>query len=330
MSFLSLPKVELHMHHEGAAPPAFIRGLAAEKNMDISGIFTPDGGYAYRDFWHFLEVYEAATSVLQSPEDFRRLTLAILEESAKQGVVYAESFISPDFCGGRDVAAWKDYLAAIKDAADEAERTMGITLRGIVTCIRHFGGDVAVETAKCAQETAGDWIVGFGMGGDEKAGNQSDFAYAYDMAREAGLQLTTHAGEWNGPDEIREALDALKVQRIGHGVRSIEDNALVERLIEEGTTLEVCPGSNVFLNVYDKLEDHPIAKLRDAGVKVTVSTDDPPFFRTTMTKEYEDLSRVFGWEESDFSDLNNVALEAAFCDADTKARIAKKLETDHV
>ncbi|MBT2129964.1 adenosine deaminase [Aliiroseovarius lamellibrachiae] len=330
MSFLSLPKVELHMHHEGAAPPAFIRGLAAEKNMDISGIFTPDRGYAYRDFWHFLEVYEAATSVLQSPEDFRRLTLAILEESAKQGVVYAESFISPDFCGGRDVAAWKDYLAAIKDAADEAERTMGITLRGIVTCIRHFGGDVAVETAKCAQETAGDWIVGFGMGGDEKAGNQSDFAYAYDMAREAGLQLTTHAGEWNGPDEIREALDALKVQRIGHGVRSIEDNALVERLIEEGTTLEVCPGSNVFLNVYDKLEDHPIAKLRDAGVKVTVSTDDPPFFRTTMTKEYEDLSRVFGWEESDFSDLNNVALEAAFCDADTKARIAKKLETDHV
>ncbi len=330
MSFLSLPKVELHMHHEGAAPPAFIRGLAAEKNMDISGIFTPDGGYAYRDFWHFLEVYEAATSVLQSPEDFRRLTLAILEESAKQGVVYAESFISPDFCGGRDVVAWKDYLAAIKDAADEAERTMGITLRGIVTCIRHFGGEVAVETAKCAQETAGDWIVGFGMGGDEKAGNQSDFAYAYDMAREAGLQLTTHAGEWNGPDEIREALDALKVQRIGHGVRAIEDNALVERMIEEGTTLEVCPGSNVFLDVYDKLEDHPIAKLRDAGVKVTVSTDDPPFFRTTMTKEYEDLSRVFGWEESDFSDLNNVALEAAFCDADTKARIAKKLETDHV
>ena len=330
MEFQDTAKIELHLHLEGAMPPEFARRLADEKNISLDGVFDENGGYAYRDFWHFLEVYEAATSVLQSPEDFRRLTLAILEESAKQGVVYAESFISPDFCGGRDVAAWKDYLAAIKDAADEAERTMGITLRGIVTCIRHFGGDVAVETAKCAQETAGDWIVGFGMGGDEKAGNQSDFAYAYDMAREAGLQLTTHAGEWNGPDEIREALDALKVQRIGHGVRSIEDNALVERLIEEGTTLEVCPGSNVFLNVYDKLEDHPIAKLRDAGVKVTVSTDDPPFFRTTMTKEYEDLSRVFGWEESDFSDLNNVALEAAFCDADTKARIAKKLETDHV
>lgn len=330
MSFKTLPKVELHMHHEGAAPPAFIRGLAKEKNVDLSGIFTEDGGYAYRDFWHFLEVYEAATSVLQSPEDFRRLTLAILEESAKEGVVYAESFISPDFCGGRDVAAFKDYLAAIKDAADEAERDFGITLRGIVTCIRHFGGEVAVETAKCAQETAGDWVVGFGMGGDEKAGNQSDFKYAYDMAREAGLQLTTHAGEWNGPDEIREALDALNVTRIGHGVRSIEDLNLVERLVEEGVTLEVCPGSNVFLGVFDRLENHPIAKLRERGVKVTVSTDDPPFFRTTMTQEYEGLSRVFGWDESDFSDLNRVALDGAFCDADTKARIAKLLECKDV
>ncbi|MDA5095646.1 adenosine deaminase [Aliiroseovarius sp. KMU-50] len=330
MSFQSLPKVELHMHHEGAAPPAFIRGLAKEKNVDISRIFTEDGGYAYRDFWHFLEVYEAATSVLTSPEDFRRLTLAILEESAKEGVVYAESFISPDFCGGRDVAAFKDYLAAIKDASDEAERDFGITLRGVVTCIRHFGGDVARETAKCAQETAGDWIVGFGMGGDEKAGNQSDFKYAYDMAREAGLKLTTHAGEWNGPDEVREALDALKVSRIGHGVRSIEDLNLVERLVEEKITLEVCPGSNVFLGVFDRLENHPIAKLRERGVNVTVSTDDPPFFRTTMTKEYEELQRVFGWDETDFADLNRVALDAAFCNADTKARIAKLLEPKDV
>ncbi|KPN64508.1 adenosine deaminase [Aliiroseovarius crassostreae] len=330
MSVQSLPKIELHMHHEGAAPPAFIRGLAKEKRVDISGIFTPDGGYDYRDFLHFLEVYEAATSVLQSPEDFRRLTLAILEESAGHGVVYAESFISPDFCGGRDVVAWTDYLAAIRDAADEAERNFGITLRGIVTCIRHFGGEVARETARCAQETAGDWIVGFGMGGDENAGHQSDFKYAYDMAREAGLKLTTHAGEWRGPEEIREALDALKVTRIGHGVRAIEDLNLVERLADEGTTLEVCPGSNVFLGVFDQLENHPIAKLRERGVKVTVSTDDPPFFRTTMTREYEDLNRVFGWDEADFADLNHVALDGAFCDADTKARIAKLLEPKDV
>src|SRR6056297_3453170 len=134
-----LKKIELHLHLEGGAPPAFIRGLAAEKKTDISGIFNPDGSYAYRDFWHFLEVYEAATSVLTRPEDYARLTRAVLEESAAAGVVYSETFLSPDFCGGRDVGAWTDYLPAIREAAEEAERQDGITLRGIVTCIRHFG-----------------------------------------------------------------------------------------------------------------------------------------------------------------------------------------------
>lgn len=326
MSFRELPKAELHLHIEGAAPPEFIRSLAKEKSVDLSKIFTADGGYDYRDFWHFLEVYEAATSVLTGPEEFGRLTKAVLEACAENGVIYAETFLSPDFCGGRDVAAWRDYLAAIEEAAAEAERDAGITLRGIVTCIRHFGPELARETAICAQETAGKFITGFGMGGDEKSGSQGDFAYAYDMAREAGLQLTTHAGEWNGPEEVRAALDDLKVERIGHGVRSIEDLGLVDRLVEDEITLEVCPGSNVFLGVYPELSAHPIAKLRERGVKVTVSTDDPPFFRTDMVKEYEDLSRQFGWDESDFRDLNLIAIDAAFCDDETRTRIRKKLE----
>ncbi|WP_371169227.1 adenosine deaminase [Aliiroseovarius sp. 2305UL8-7] len=326
MSFRELPKVELHTHIEGAAPPDFIRSLAKEKGVDLSAIFTEDGGYAYRDFWHFLEVYEAATSVLKSPEDYARLTTAILENAANDGVVYLETFISPDFCGGREVGPWREYLHAIQEAASAAERDTGIILRGVVTAVRHFGPENARETAICAQQTAGDFITGFGMGGDEKSGKQGDFAYAYDMAREAGLQLTTHAGEWNGPDEIRAALDDLKVQRIGHGVRAIEDLALVDRLVEEGITLEVCPGSNVFLGVYPDLAAHPIAKLRERGVKVTVSTDDPPFFRTDMVKEYEDLSRQFGWDEGDFKALNLTAADAAFCDDATRARVRKLLE----
>ncbi|MGB1208440.1 MAG: adenosine deaminase family protein, partial [Paracoccaceae bacterium] len=158
-----MPKVELHLHFEGAAPPAFIRGLAQEKNVDLSGIFNADGTYAYRDFGHFLSVYEAATQVLQTPEDFHRLTLAVLEESAAHGVIYSETFLSPDFCGNRDVGAWREYLAAIQEAAAQAERQHGIQLRGIVTCIRHFGPDKARETARCAAETAGDFVTGFGM-----------------------------------------------------------------------------------------------------------------------------------------------------------------------
>ncbi|MBE0555071.1 MAG: adenosine deaminase [Rhodobacteraceae bacterium] len=322
----NLPKVELHLHLEGGAPPAFIRGLAREKKLDISGIFSEDGSYAYRDFWHFLKVYEAACTTLQTPEDFRRLTLAVLEESAASGVVYSETFLSPDFCGGRDIGAWKEYLLAIREAADEAERTMGITLRGVVTCIRHFGPEKARETALCAAETAGDFITGFGIAGDEKVGAPKDYLWSFDSAREAGLRLTAHAGEWGGPQSVRDAIRDLGVERIGHGVRAIEDLALVDEIAERGTVLEVCPGSNVTLGIYPDFRRHPIAELDRRGVKVTVSTDDPPFFHTTMAREYEELNRAFDWDEGQFLRLARQALDAAFCDADTKAKIAKKLE----
>lgn len=323
---VGLAKVELHLHLEGGAPPAFIRGLAREKSIDISGIFNADGSYRFRDFWDFLKVYEAACSVLTGPEEFRRLTLAVLEESAASGVVYTECFLSPDFCGGGDLAAWRDYLAAIEDAADQAARSMGITLRGIVTPIRHFGPDKARETALCAAETAGRFIVGFGIGGDEKVGALKDFRWAFDCAREAGLCLTAHAGEWNGPEEVRAAVRDLGVARVGHGVRAIEDLALVDELAETGTVLECCPGSNVALGIYRDFRAHPIAELDRRGVKVTISTDDPPFFHTTMAREYEMLHRAFDWDEGQFRKIARQSLDAAFCDADTKVQIAKLLE----
>ncbi len=326
MSYKSLPKVELHLHLEGGAPPAFIRGLAAEKHIDISGIFDERGGYAYRDFDHFLKVYEAACTTLTGPEEFRRLTLAVLEQSAENGVVYSETFLSPDFCGGGDVAAWRDYLAAIEDAAAEAERTMGITLRGIITCIRHFGPEQAKTAALCAAETKGDFIVGFGMAGAELMGRPGDFRYSFDMAREAGLRITCHAGEWGGPDMVADTIRDLNPERIGHGINAAKDLALVDLIAEREIVLEVCPGSNVFLNAVPSWKAHPIKLLRDRGVKVTVSTDDPPFFNTTMTAEYDMLSRTFGWEEEELGMLTQTALDAAFCDAETKARIAKLLE----
>jgi adenosine deaminase len=320
-----IPKIELHLHLEGGAPPSFIRGIAKEKHVDLSGIFREDGGYTYRDFWHFLEVYEAATGVLTTPEDYARLTTAVLEESAANGVVYAETFLSPDFCGGGDVGAWREYLAAIREAADAAEAAHGITLRGIITCIRHFGPERARPIAVCAAETAGDWITGFGMAGDELKGKPGDFLWSFDCAREAGLRITVHAGEWGGAQSVRDALDALRPERIGHGVQAIEDPALVDRLAEDGIVLECCPGSNVFLGVFKDWRSHPIEKLRERGVKVTVSTDDPPFFGITMTSDYENLNRHFGWDEEVFAEVNRTALDAAFCDAATKEIIAQRL-----
>ena len=318
-----IPKVELHLHLEGAAPPALIREMAAEKGVDLAGVFDARGAYVYKDFAGFLEVYEAATQVLRSPEDFARLTDAILRHSAEQGVVYTEAFLSPDFCGGRDLGAWRDYAAAMREAA---EAVPGIEMRGIVTCIRHFGAEKAVETAICAAETAGDFITGFGMGGDEGQFAPADFAPAFDRAREAGLGITVHAGEFGGPDSVRDALDALAPSRIGHGVRAVEDAALVARLAAEGIVLEVCPGSNVALGLYANVGAHPIERLREAGVAVTVSTDDPPFFHTTMEREYAALSDAFGWDTETFREINRTAMRAAFCDDATRARILERLE----
>ena len=321
----ALPKVELHLHLEGAAPPAFIRDLARARGIDIAGIFDDRGGYRFDGFADFLRVYAAACLPLQQPEDFRRLTLAVAEERAADGVIYAEFFLSPDFCGGGDLPAWREHCAAIAEAAQQAQADLGITLRGIVTTVRHLGPQVARRAALCAAETAGGFITGFGIAGDENAGQARDFTWGFDCAREAGLGLTAHAGEWAGPQAVRTALDLWRVSRIGHGVHAIQDPALVDDLAERGTVLELCPGSNVALGLYPSIAAHPVARLRDRHVRVTLSTDDPPFFRTSLRTEYEAMARAFGWTEADFRAINETAAQAAFCDAPTRAGILARL-----
>ncbi len=322
---MTLDRIELHLHLEGAAPPDFVRRLADEQHVSLAELFDERGNYAFRDFVDFLRVYEGATSVLRTPEHYYRLTAEVLEHQAEQGILYTETFLSPDFCGGGDVEAWRDYLAAIRAAADEAEARHGTILRGIVTAIRHFGPQKARATVRCAAETAGKWIVGFGIGGDEGRGSLSDFAWSFDAAREAQLGLTAHAGEWGGPASVHEAL-TLGVSRLGHGVRAIEDRGLVDHLAERGITLEVCPGSNVALGLYPDWPDHPVQRLRAAGVQVTISTDDPPFFATDMSHEYARLQAAFDWTDEDFAAINRTAADAAFCDAATRRRLQDALE----
>lgn len=322
MSWAAFPKLELHLHLEGAAPPAFIKQMAHEKSVDLRGIFD-ERGYVFRDFAHFLKVYEAACSVLTDPEAFYRLTKAVLAECAAQGVIYVESFVSPDFCGGSDLTLWREYLAAIKAAQDESE---GIEMRAIATCIRHFGPEQARRSARCAAETAGSFLTGFGMGGAEVMHAPGDFAYAFDMAREAGLRLTCHAGEWGGAEMVRATLDDLRVERIGHGIGAANDPNLVRRLTDEQVFLELCPGSNVALGAVRGWAAHPIARLRDAGVPLSVSTDDPPFFHTTMSAEYDNLAAHFGWAAPEFLALAHAALEAAFCDEPTRDSLRKKIK----
>lgn len=221
------------------------------RHLDLGRVFEHRGDYRFDGFDDFLRVYQAACLPLQQPGDFYRLALAVLEDRAADGVVYAEGFLSPDFCGGGDPSAWREYCAAIAEAAAEveAEVSAGITLRGTVTAIRHLGPSNARQAARCTAETAGGFNTGFGIAGDERAGAARDFSWAIDCAREAGLGLTGHAGEWTGPASVRAALDAWGVARIGHGDRAIEDPSLVSHLAERGIVPEMCPGSNLALGL---------------------------------------------------------------------------------
>jgi adenosine deaminase len=256
--------------------------------------------------------------------------VAALKSSAQHGVIYTEFFVSPDFCGGGDLVAWREYLAAMEAAASYCEANMAVYCRFILTPIRHLGADRACVIADIAQKTIGGRLTGFGMGGDETFLTPKDFSYAFDMAREAGYRLTNHAGEIVGASSVLDSLKYLKVERIGHGVRAIEDLDVVQRLVEENITLEVNPGSNIFLGIYKDLKSHPIQRLRDLGVQVTVSTDDPPFFKTDMTKEYSNLASAFNWKSETFFLLNTDAVKAAFCDDKTKETLNSILEREYV
>lgn len=323
--FHAQPKVELHLHIEGAAPPAFIRQLAHEQKVDLTGVFEDDGGYRWSDFSTFLQTYETACTVLRGPEEFYRLTQAVLAEQSAHGVIYTEHFVSPDFCGGGDLVAWREYLAAIFEGAARARDDHGIEARFIATCVRHNGPDKARVAAQLTADAAGDMLTGFGMGGEERYLMPADFAPAFAIAEEAGLGLTCHAGEIEGAAMLAATLDAINVSRIGHGVRAIEDANVVARLADTGVVLEVNPGSNIALSIYPDWPEHPIERLRAAGVAVTVSTDDPPYFRTDMTREYMMLNTHLGWDAARLREQNLVAMQAAFCDEATRDRMTAAL-----
>ncbi len=240
-------------------------------------------------------------------------------------MIYAELAISSDHVAEGDRVRWAEYLAAITEGAEAAERAAGIVARFIPTCIRGLGPERAVHAARLAVEADHPRIVGLGLAGDERIFHPADFATAFETAREAGLKLTAHAGEFGGPESVRAALDGLRVDRIDHGVRAIEDPALLARIVDERVHLAVCPGSNVALGVHRDWASHPIQQLRTLGVDLSVSTDDPPFFHTDMTREYEMLAHTFGWTGADFRAMAETSLAAAFCDDATKTRLAPRL-----
>ena len=208
---------------------------------------------------------------------------------------------------------------------ERARAKTGIESRMIVTGVRHFGVEAVEAAARFAARRTHPLVAGFGVAGDERIGDHEDFVRAFEIAREAGLGITVHAGEFAGAESVRGALDHLRPSRIGHGVRAIEDPELVRRIAAEGVVLEVCPVSNIALGVYPDYASHPLPALMQAGCRITLNSDDPPYFRTSLGNEYEVARRQFGLDEKALAAITRNAIEAAFVDRKTKATLLARL-----
>lgn len=320
-----LPKAELHVHLEGTATPNLVRRLALRNRMAVpDGLFRDDGTFAWDGFLDFLKAYDGAAATIRTERDYRDVTYEYLVACAAEGAIYVEVMSSPDHAAQAGLS-YQGHVEGIARGIEDARAETGIEGRCIVTCVRHFGVERALEVARLTVRHPHPLVTGFGMGGDEAGYPPAQFAEVYRIAREeAGLACTTHAGEWGPPEQIRKALE-LPVTRLGHGVRSVEDPALVEEIAARGIVLEVCPTSNIATGIYDGYAAHPLPTLMAAGVKVTLNSDDPPYFATTIGREYEIGGREFGLSDETLLGLTRTALEAAFVDEETRARLLERL-----
>ncbi len=319
-----IPKAELHCHIEGAVSPKLAREMASRHNVDLEPVLDGDR-YRRQNFIGFLASYDIVANLLRERADFERLAYEHYSALAGQNALYAEIFASPAHAEAVGLSP-QDYLEGLADGIEWAGAEHGIEGRIIVTGVRHLGPDAVSEAAKIGVECGLDSVTGFGMAGNEMVGRPGDYAEAFDIARDGGLRLTCHAGEWVGPDGIEETLDLLKVERLGHGVRAAESDDLMRRIAEEDIVLEVCPASNISLGVYESLDTHPLRKLIAAGCRITLNSDDPPHFQTSLENEYRIGRQSFGLSDDELRASTRTAIEAAFVDGDTRARLLERLD----
>ena len=321
-----LPKAELHVHLEGTAPPVLVARLAARNGMVLpERLLTEDGRFRWSGFLEFLQAYDDAASAIRTEEDYRDVTFDYLARCAAEGAIYVELTSSPDHAAMAGLS-FAGHLAGIAAGIEEARSAFGIEARIIVACVRHFGPERAVAVARSCARHRHPLVTGFGMGGDENRHAAADFAPAFRIARdEAGLGCTAHAGEAAGPDSVRDVLDHLPVTRIGHGVRAVEDPALTARIARSGLVLEVCPTSNVRTGVCRDHAAHPLNRLRAAGCAVTLNSDDPPYFDTSIGGEYAIAQSAFGWSDAELAAATRNAVSAAFLDEATRGALLARL-----
>jgi len=324
-----MPKVELHVHLEGSILPETLLALAERNGVrlranDVEGL---KEFYRFTDFDHFIQTYFAISRCLRTLDDFRLIAYRFGVEMARQNIRYAEVTFTPHTNVTNTGLPFEDILAALNEGRSQAEQELGVRFQWVLDIVRDHP-DSRHQVAEWAASALDDGVVGFGLGGTERGHPPEWFEDAFGVARAAGLHSVPHAGEVAGPESVWGAIRALGAERIGHGVRSIEDPALVDYLREHQIPLEVSPTSNLCLGVYSSLEEHPIRRLWDHGLYVTVNSDDPPMFNTDLIREYEALVEHVGFDAADLERLSLNALDASFLPNREKAELRQSFQSE--
>ena len=323
-----LPKAELHVHHVGSASPRVVAALAARYEGATAVPADPQAlaeYFTFTDFAHFIQVYLSVVDLVRDAEDVRALTYGVAEDMARQQIRYAELTVTPYSSVRRgipDVA----FMEAIEDARTCAERDFGVVLRWCFDIPGEAGLESAEETARLALEVGAEGLVSFGLGGPEIGVPRPQFKPYFDRARAAGLHSVPHAGESTGPETVWDALRVLGAERIGHGTQAVKDPKLVDYLGEHRIPLEVCPTSNLATRVVERIEEHPIRQMVDAGLMVTVNSDDPPMFGTDLNTEYAVAAKLLDLDAAGVAGLARNAVEASFLDRAGKAGLTAEID----
>jgi adenosine deaminase len=308
----ALPKAELHLHIEGTLEPELAFQLA-DKNqasLPFASVDEMRSAYDFQDLQSFLDLYYASISVVCTEEDFHDLTLAYLKKAASQNVRHTEIFFDPQSHTARDIPM-ETVLNGITSALKQGEKELGVSSRLILCFLRHLSAESAWETLQQALSFR-EQFIGVGLDSSEVGHPPSKFVKVFEEARRNGLHIVCHAGEEGPPEYITEALDLLHAERIDHGVRCMEDPTLVERLAAEQIPLTVCPLSNVRLCVYPDMSQHPLKRMLEAGLRVTVNSDDPPYFGGYVNENFTAVQQALDLSRQELIQLARNSFTSAF------------------
>lgn len=318
-----MPKTDLHVHLEGSMRATTVVELADRYGVDLpEGLH--EGRYEFRDFRHFIDEWVAGLACLRAPEDFHRVAVELCEDEAAQGVRYAEvSFSLPDHAGR--VRDWDGVLVAVLDGLAVGGRDHGIVVRAYVDVVRGIDLELSWQAMRAAVRHREEGVIGIGLGGEERFPPEP-YADIFLEAREAGLRSIPHAGETHGPASIRGAIQALGADRIGHGIGILEDPSLVEVVRDRGIGLDVCPTSNVMTRAVAAIEAHPLPRMLEAGLLVTLASDDPSIFGSRVAGEYALVRESFGMGDEVLAEIARNGVRASFAPDAMKADLERGID----